>query len=105
MASEARIEPPLRHLLLHRPPRRRSRHALHEAGAGTAKIVFPTLRNLERLAAYPTFEAAKAHVETVEVRPISTYIEEDEQGEKWACIPPDSGYPVTRQLLSELLAP
>ena len=82
-----------------------AKDALHEAGAGTAKIVFPTLRNLERLAAYPTFEAAKAHVETVEVRPISTYIEEDEQGEKWACIPPDSGYPVTRQLLSELLAP
>ena len=82
-----------------------AKDALHEAGAGTAKIVFPTLRNLERLAAYPTFEAAKAHVEAVEVRPISTYIEEDEQGEKWACIPPDSGYPVTRQLLSELLAP
>ena len=80
-------------------------NALHEARAGTAKILFPTLRNLERLAAYPTFEAAKAHVETVEARPISTYIEEDEQREKWVCIPPDSGYPVTRQLLSELLAP
>ena len=82
-----------------------ARDAIAEAEDGSAKIIFPTLCNLERLAAYPTFEAAKAHVETVEARPISTYIEEDEQGEKWVCIPPDSGYPVTRQLWAELLAP
>lgn len=79
--------------------------ALHSAEAGTAKIIFPTLCNLERLHAYPTFDAARAHVNTVPLRPISTYIEEDEQGQKWVCIPANSGYPVTRRLLSALAPP
>lgn len=79
--------------------------AINEAEAGTAKIIFPTLCNLERLAAYPAFEAAMEHLTNIECIPISPRIEGDEHGESWICIPEDSGYPLTRRLLSTLQAP
>lgn len=79
--------------------------AINEAEAGTAKIIFPTLCNLERLAAYPAFEAAKEHLGNIECIPISPCIEGDEHGESWICIPEDRGYPLTRRLVSTLQAP
>ncbi|MEO8723105.1 MAG: NUDIX hydrolase [Sphingobium sp.] len=79
--------------------------AIAEAEAGSAKIIFPTLCNLERLSAYPDFAAAAAHLATVECRPISPRLHNDEQGNPCISIPEDSGYPLTRRLLSTLQAP
>lgn len=79
--------------------------ALREAKEETAKIIFPTLCNLERLAAYPEFEAAAAHCAEIPCQPISPHLEDDDQGEAWLCIPESSGYPVTRRLRSSLQAP
>lgn len=79
--------------------------ALGEAETGHAKIIFPTLCNLERLAAYPSFEAARQHADGVECHPISPRLEDDEHGSAWICIPEDSGYPVARRLVSTLQAP
>lgn len=79
--------------------------ALAEADAGTAKVIFPTLCNLERLAAYPAFDAAAAHAATITRGPITPYMEEDAAGEQWVCIPDDSGYPRTRRAISTLDMP
>lgn len=79
--------------------------AIAGAQAERFKIIFPTLRNLERLAAYPDFNAASGHLDQVPVRTISPSIEEDDAGTQWLCIPNDCGYPVTRQLLSEVMKP
>lgn len=79
--------------------------AVAEAEAGTAKVIFPTLCNLERLAAYPEFELAVGHLANVTCLPISPRLEADENGDEWICIPEDSGYPVTRRLLSTMQAP
>jgi 8-oxo-dGTP pyrophosphatase MutT (NUDIX family) len=78
--------------------------AIAEGEAGLAKIIFPTLCNLERLAAYPRFEAAAAHLTTVACQPISPQLTDDEQGNACISIPDDSGYPIVSRLLSTLAA-
>ena len=79
--------------------------AIAEAEAGLAKVIFPTLCNLERLAEHPNFTAAQAHLATVECRPISPQLHDDDSGKSWISIPDDSGYPLTRRLLSTLQVP
>lgn len=71
---------------------------LSEVQAGRARAIFPTRRNLERLARFDSFEAAAADARRHEVRTITPWIEERE-GVKWLCIPDDAGYPVTAELL------
>ena len=74
--------------------------ALAEADAGRHHIIFPTRRNLERLAALGTFAAAAAQAARHPVRTITPQVEERD-GREWLCIPPDAdaGYPVTAELL------
>ena len=71
---------------------------LEEANSGRARIIFPTRRNLERLARFGSVEEAREDAERHEVRKIVPWIEE-RSGEKWLCIPEDAGYPVTAELL------
>ena len=82
-----------------------AREAVAQAESGKAKIIYPTLCNLERLAEYPTFDAAVAHAATLECLPISPVIAEDERGERWISIPEGSGYPITSRLMSTLTTP
>nr|WP_240502312.1 NUDIX domain-containing protein [Sphingomonas panacis] len=79
--------------------------ALGDAEAERAKVIFPTLCNLERLAAYPRFDAAAAHLATIPCRPISPRVHHDADGEPWVSIPDHCGYPVTSHLQSTLQAP
>ena len=79
--------------------------AIAEAESGAAKIIFPTLCNLERLAAFPAFDAAAAHLATIALEPISPRLHDDEHGERWISIPEDRGYPIARRPLSTLQAP
>jgi 8-oxo-dGTP pyrophosphatase MutT (NUDIX family) len=71
---------------------------LAEADAGRARIIFPTRRNLERLARFGSLDEARADAERHQVRKVVPWIEERE-GERWLCIPDDLGYPVTAELL------
>lgn len=72
---------------------------LADCDAGRATIIFPTRRNLERLALYGSFAEAVAHARTHPVRTITPWIEERD-GERMLCIPDDLGYPVTAQPLA-----
>lgn len=63
---------------------------------GEAQIIFPTRRNLERLALFSSFEEAVEHALTHPVVPITPFHEEREDG-PWLCIPEGLGYPVTAE--------
>jgi 8-oxo-dGTP pyrophosphatase MutT (NUDIX family) len=71
---------------------------LAELDGGRAYAIFPTLRNLERLAQFASFEQARADAERHEVRTITPWVERRE-GRDWVCIPEDAGYPVTAEPL------
>lgn len=71
---------------------------LGDADAGLHRIIFPTRRNLERLASLDSFAAATEHASHHPVIMITPWIEEREGG-RWLCIPEDCGYPTTAELL------
>jgi len=75
---------------------------LDAADAGQAHIIFPTRRNLERLALFASWEEAVASAGAYPVRMVTPWIEE-RGGERHLCIPDDLGYPVTSQLLAEAM--
>ncbi|MBS0474210.1 MAG: NUDIX domain-containing protein [Proteobacteria bacterium] len=72
--------------------------ALDLADKGSIKIIFPTRRNLERLAQFPSFDDAIAHVERFPSRMITPFMEMRD-GVPWLAIPADAGYPVTGEVL------
>ena len=67
--------------------------ALDLAEKGKIKIIFPTQRNLERLALFDTFEQVCAHAEVFPIDAISPFVE-IRDGERWLMIPDGYGYPV-----------
>ncbi len=66
---------------------------LDAADEGTAQIIFPTRRNLERLAMLGTFEAARMQATQIQADLITPWIE-DRDGVPHLRIPDDRGYPV-----------
>lgn len=72
---------------------------LDRADRGEARIIFPTRRNLERLARFLSFEEAAADARAHRVETIVPWIEERD-GVGWLCIPEGRGYPVTAELLT-----
>ncbi len=75
---------------------------LAEADAGRATIIYPTRRNLERLALYGSYDAAVAHALAHPVRTITPFVEERD-GQPHLCIPGDLGYPVTGEPMTEAM--
>jgi len=69
---------------------------LADADAGHSAIIFPTRRNLERLARFASIEEARADAARHPVRRITPWVEE-RGGGKWVCIPEGIGYPVTAE--------
>jgi 8-oxo-dGTP pyrophosphatase MutT (NUDIX family) len=69
---------------------------LADADAGRAQIIFPTRRNLERLAQFDSFAQAVAHASAHPVETVTPWIE-DRGGQPHLCIPEGLGYPVTSQ--------
>lgn len=66
--------------------------------AGQAHAIFPTRRNLERLARFGGFAEARVDARRHEVRTITPWVEQRE-GRDWVCIPEGIGYPVTAEPL------
>jgi 8-oxo-dGTP pyrophosphatase MutT (NUDIX family) len=73
-------------------------HVLAECDAGRAAIIFPTRRNLERLAQYDSYQAAVADALAYPVKTVTPWTEERD-GVPHLCIPDDIGYPVTAEIL------
>lgn len=75
--------------------------ALDAAERGEIKLIFPTRRNLERLALFASYEEARAQAEAIPVRTIMPQVVE-EGGKAWLTILGDAGYPVTAELLENV---
>lgn len=74
-----------------------------EAGrTGTRRLIFPTRRNLERLAQFATHADAVAHAALHPLSTISPWVE-TRDGEAHLCIPDGLGYPVTAEPLTSAL--
>jgi len=72
---------------------------LDDADAGRAHIIFPTRRNLERLAQFGSFAEAAANAAAYEIRAVTPWIE-TRDGADHLCIPEQLGYPVTSEAIS-----
>jgi 8-oxo-dGTP pyrophosphatase MutT (NUDIX family) len=72
---------------------------LELADEDRVKVIFPTRRNLERLALFDCFDSANAHARSIEIRMISPW-HEVREGESFLCINDDQGYPVTAEPFS-----
>lgn len=79
-----------------------ARAVLEAADRGEAHIIFPTRRNLERLALFASFDDAVADARARPVRTVTPWIESREDGQH-LCIPDDLGYPVTSQPLAQAI--
>jgi len=75
--------------------------ALELADEGKIQVIFPTRRNLERLAQFDTFESCRAHAEAIAMRTITPWIEERD-GASWLTIADDQGYPITSERLDSI---
>ena len=72
--------------------------ALDMAETGEIKLIFPTRRNLERLALFDSYEAARAQAEAIPVKTIVPQVDTS-SGKAMLTILEDAGYPVTSELL------
>lgn len=70
--------------------------ALDAADRGEVLLIYPTRRNLERLALFDGFESAMAHARRFPIEPITPFVE-SRHGIDWLCIPEGLGYPVTAE--------
>ena len=73
-------------------------HVLAEIDAGRSHAIFPTRRNLERLAGFASIDEARADAARHPVRQITPWVEQ-RGGAPHVCIPDDIGYPVTSEPL------
>lgn len=80
----------------------RAADVLTRADRGEAHIIFPTRRNLERLAGFASFADAARDAARHSLDKIVPWIEE-RGGEPWLCIAGDRGYPVTAERLQTAL--
>jgi 8-oxo-dGTP pyrophosphatase MutT (NUDIX family) len=73
-----------------------ARDALAKADGGELRVIYPTRRNLERLAQFESFAEAHAHALAIPADIIVPYL--DRSGPTvLLCIPDDRGYPITAE--------
>lgn len=75
--------------------------ALDMAETGEIKLIFPTRRNLERLALFGSYEEARAQAEAIPVKTIVPKVDSS-SGQPMLTILEDAGYPVTAELLENV---
>jgi 8-oxo-dGTP pyrophosphatase MutT (NUDIX family) len=68
---------------------------------GDARLIFPTRRNLERLAQHTSFNAIRSDALAHPIDPVTPWVEEID-GEQFITIPDHLGYPVTQERLDGL---
>lgn len=78
-----------------------ARDTIDRCDAGDGRIIFPTRRNLERLALFDGFDAMAAHAASVPVEMVRPWIE-DRDGQRHLCIPAHLGYPITSEPLGRV---
>ena len=78
-----------------------ARQVLDRVDRGEASAIFPTVRNLERLAQFESIAAARADAASHPIETITPWIE-DHDGEPHLVIPQGLGYPVTREPLASV---
>nr|WP_087576141.1 NUDIX domain-containing protein [Sphingomonas sp. CDS-1] len=69
---------------------------LERCDRGEGQVIFPTRRNLERLAQFGSFDDLAAHAQSIPVEKVTPWFEE-RNGERHLCIPGHLGYPVTSE--------
>lgn len=74
---------------------------LRRVANGQASAIFPTVRNLERLARFDSIAAARADAAAHRIETITPWIA-DHEGEPHLFIPEGLGYPVTREALASV---
>lgn len=75
-----------------------ARRVIELADAGEISVIFPTRRNIDRLALFGGFDEALEQIERHPVSRICARIEERD-GEKWLSIPDGHGYPVLSEAM------
>lgn len=68
---------------------------------GEARLIFPTRRNLERLAQHSSYAEICADAAAHPIEPVTPWVEERD-GERFITIPGHLGYPVTQERLDGL---
>ena len=76
--------------------------ALQQAAEGRHRLLFPTRRMLERLAALGDAASARADAAGRSEVVVTPFIEERD-GERWLCLPDGLGYPITAELLATVI--
>ncbi|MBZ6378462.1 hypothetical protein B5C34_12765 [Pacificimonas flava] len=76
--------------------------AIESADRGETKVIFPTRRNLERLAQHASIEALIGHAKETPVRLIAPEVQEID-GQPHLTIPEGCGYPVTRERIESAM--
>ena len=79
----------------------RAQDVLDRELEGSARLIFPTRRNLERLAQHDSVAAIRADALAYPIEPVTPWVEAHE-GEQHITIPDHLGYPVTRERLDGL---
>jgi len=72
--------------------------ALAEAAAGTRTIIFPTLRNIEKLNEFASVAEAKAYCKNHSPYPVLPWVERRDDMNV-LCIPPEAGYAVNEEIM------
>jgi 8-oxo-dGTP pyrophosphatase MutT (NUDIX family) len=78
-----------------------ARDLLDRDQRGEARLIFPTRRNLERLAQHASFDEIRADALAHPIEPVTPWVEERD-GERFITIPGHLGYPVTQERLEGL---
>jgi 8-oxo-dGTP pyrophosphatase MutT (NUDIX family) len=79
-----------------------AQEVLDRTARGIGRIIYPTRRNLERLALFDSFHSAIAHAQTMPVEKVTPWMEERD-GETFLCIPDHLGYPVTAEPVATII--
>ncbi len=69
---------------------------LEQAARGERTVIFPTLRNVEKLAHFDTVSAALSAAAASEVVRVEPWTEQRDDG-TYLCIPPEAGYAVSEE--------
>ena len=74
--------------------------AIAQAAAGTRTIIFPTLRNVEKLGAFDSVSAAMAGTRGARILRVLPWMERREDG-TFLCIPVEAGYAISEERMPE----